>query len=129
MLDLLRALWLSWFGPERDGRVFNRDALWIVEDMERGYSVEDMRHVARITAREIASFHEALAQGSQTYAASIADLRRHHRESKRLRDAISLTALTLVIIYLKAEAIDEPGQPARAEIDAFIGRWQHAIDQ
>lgn len=119
--------WLR--SSERDIRQLNRDAEAVVKMVFEGYSAATARAVAKVTREtleeaRIRALADAGAAGRVLY-----DIRGRHKEARRRNDQIALSALTLVIIYLRAKAHGDPGRPARQTIDHFLDQWEHAADQ
>ena len=128
MIDRLFAAIRNWFGPERDGRNLARDSRWIVNEMEVSYRAETRERIATITRERLTECVTVLDQDPNRYSQVVGELQRHHREARRGQDMPKWTALTLVIIYLKAQKIGEFGVPARAIIDEFLAQWQHTAE-
>ena len=122
--------WLKGFlgGPERDGKRFAKDVQWMLNDMEAIYRTEDMQRVAQIVTERLAQCDEALGPGKREFDEVLQEMRRHHREARRMASRVELTAMTFVIIRLRAQTIGEYGQPALKLIGEFLDRWQHTLE-
>ncbi len=122
-------MWIrAWFGPEREGRRLAKDARWIIDEMETVYSAAKMREVVKFTEEKLTDCHAAVAANPSKRTDVVRDVQRLHREARRQNDRVVLTAMTFVVIYLKAEVIGHLGLPARTAIDEFQARWRHAKD-
>lgn len=112
-----------WFGPHREASRLNRDALTIIEVARHSSSSTKVRETALRIRNELEVAHTRGGDDPSRYAPLVDHFREQHREARRRRDDIALTALTLVIIYLRAETIGTGAEPARDRIDAFVSEW------
>ena len=108
MLKVLKSLLDN---PDREARRLNRDAPAIIESATRSFPSQRVRDIALATLEHLGEAHEHLS---------------NHGEARRRMDQVALTAYTLVIIHLRAEALDDRAAPALEAIDAFTGQWSHA---
>ena len=112
-----------WFGPQREANRLSRDAATIIE-AARSVSLSDgIRETALRIRDELEVAHARGGDDPSRYAPLVDHFKAQHREARRRRDDAALTALTLVIIYLRAEEIGADAEPARDCIDAFISEW------
>ena len=124
MLNWLRGL----FGPEHEGRQFTRDAKWIVDDMEAIYRPEDIQRVAGIISERLAQCEEALGPGKRQFEEVLRQMQRHHREARRTANRVELSAMTFVVIHLRARRIGDHGLPALQIVSEFLARWEHPLE-
>ena len=117
----LRFIWL--FGPRREARRLNRDAAAIIEIARATSSSERMRDVALRLRDDLETAHARGGDEPSRNAPLVNHFRTQHREARRRRDDDALTALTLVIIYLRAERVGADAEPARLCIDDFVSEW------
>ena len=117
--------WLS--GSRREAARLNRDAAAIIETARAASPGERLRDVALQVGDALRTAHARGGGDPSRYAPLIDHFRTQHREARRRRDEGALTALTLVIIYLRAEKIGPDADPARASIDSFVSEWEHAL--
>lgn len=112
---------LKWFANrgEREAKQLNRDAPLIIAQASQTLSESRLREVATTVAEHIPRAHKVYGQTAIDYKRAIQDYRRLHKDARRNNDQMALSAMTLVIIYLKAEVAGPPADPARAAIDAF----------
>ena len=82
-----------------------------------------MRGIALRIRDDLEVAHARGGGDPSRYVPLIDHFRTQHREARRLRDDEALTALTLVIIYLRAERLGAHAAPAREHIDNFISEW------
>ena len=112
-----------WFGPQREAGQLIRDAETIVEAARSTSSSSRIREVALRIRDELEVAHARGGDDPSRYAPLVHHFRGQHREARRRRDDTALTALTLVIIYLRAETIGTDAKAACDHIDAFISEW------
>lgn len=113
--------WL--FGSRREARRLERDAGSIIEAAQATSSSERLRAVALRLGDDLEAAHDRGGEDPSRYGPVIDHFRTQHREARRRHDDAALTALTLVIIYLRAERIGADADPARHRIDAFLSEW------
>ena len=112
-----------WFGPQREASRLNRDAATVIEAARSTASSSRVRETALRIRDELETAHTRGGDDPSRYAPLVAHFRTQHREARRRRDDAALTALTLVIIYLRAETIGGDAEPARKRIDDFVSEW------
>ena len=119
----------GWFNSTaREARQLNRDAPAIIDAARNSYRTETVGAIALATRDHLRRARKTLELDPQRRDALLRELRSQHRESRRKLDQVGLTAFTLIIIYLRALAIDEAGQPAIDAIEGFLGEWEHLED-
>ena len=112
-----------WFGPRRAARRFARDAATIIDTARAVTSNERLRGIAIRVGDDLEVAHARGGGDPSRYVPLIDHFRTQHREARRRRDDDALTALTLIIIYLRAERLGAHGVPARERIDSFVSEW------
>ena len=113
--------WLS--GPRREARQLDRDAASIIDAARSTASSERIRDIALRLRDDLEAAHDRGGDDPSRYGPVIDHFRTQHREARRRHDDAALTALTLVIIYLRAERIGVDADSARRQIDAFVSEW------
>jgi len=126
VLATLKALFQN---PEREARRLNRDASAIIESTSRSFPIDRVRDIALMTMEHLGEAHAHLQEHSESLEAVLQRFKQLHGEARRRNEQLGLTAYTLVIIYLRAEALDARAGSALAAIDAFIGQWAHAAEE
>ena len=111
------------FGSQRESCRLNRDAATIIETARLSSSIARIREMALRIRDDLQAAHAHGGDDPSRYAPLIGHFRTQHREARLRRDDNALTALTLIIIYLRAEAIGVDAAPARDRIDDFISEW------
>jgi len=108
-----------------EARRLNRDAVTIIESDT--HTLED-EHLAAIAIQTEANLK--LARDALTIDASenktLLRLKEIHREARRYRDPIALSAATLTIIHFRARQLGEVARPAQEVIDRFLEQWRPA---
>ena len=117
------ALLARWFGSQREARRLDRDAATIIEAAQSLPSSSKTRETALRISDELEVAHARGGDDPSRYTRIVEHFRNQHREARRRRDDTALTALTLVIIYLRAEMVGADADPARHRIDAFVSEW------
>ncbi len=112
-----------WFRPQREARRLERDAATIIETAQSLPSSSKTRETALRIRDELEVAHARGGDDPSRYTRLLEHFRNQHREARRRRDDTALTALTLVIIYLRAEMVGADAYPARHRIDAFVSEW------
>lgn len=85
-----------------------------------------LRDIALRTAEHLERAHKVFEPDAIGLKRAILEYERLHREARDQRDEVSLSAFTLVLIYIRAEALGEASRPAVDTINDFIGEWEHA---
>ena len=117
------ALLVRWFGSQREARRLDRDAVTIIEAAQSLPPSSRIRETALRIRDELEVAHARGGDDPSRYTPLIEHFKDQHREARRRRDDTALTALTLVIIYLRAEMVGADAEPARNRIDAFVSEW------
>ena len=126
MLGLLKSLFNS---PVREAMRLNRDAPTIIDSATKSFSVARVRDIAIMTLESLAEVRAHLEKHEQSRAQMLSRFQQLHGEAKRRIDQVALTAYTLIIIRLRAEALGDMAGPAGEAIDEFTGRWAHAAEE
>ena len=125
---MLKALWSLFDNPEREAKRLNRDATAIIDNATRSLPVERVRETAVMTLEHLREAHEHLEKNTESREQVLYRFKQLHGEARRGMNQAGLTAYTLVIIHLRAEALGEAARPALEAIDEFTGRWSHALE-
>lgn len=126
MLEILSSLFKN---PDREAKRLNRDAATIIDSATRALPVARVRDVAVMTLQHLGEVREHLDKHSESRDQVLYRFQQLHREARRRTDQVALTAHTLVIIHLRAEALRESCGPALEAIDEFTGQWAHAVEE
>jgi hypothetical protein len=127
-VSVLAALKSLFNSPEREAKRLNRDASVIIDSATRSFPVDRVRDIAVMTLEHLGEIREHLDKHSESREQLLYRFRQLHREARRRMDQVALTAHTLIIIHLRAEALGERCSPALEAIDEFTGRWAHAAE-
>jgi len=79
-----------------------------------------------MTAEHIRRAHATFGTSEIDLKRAHLDYRNLHKQAQRRRDQVALSAMTLVIIYLRAELVGDDCVPARASIEEFTVEWAPA---
>ena len=109
----------------REARRLNRDAPVIIEHARQTLPVGRIRDIALRTVEHLERVHKVFEPNAIGLKRAILEYKRLHQEARNHRDEVSLSAFTLVQIYIRAEALGEAGRPAVGAIDDFIAEWGH----
>ena len=110
------------FGNERKAKRLNKDALTIIRSDEVAYLPVHLKACATMVAEYLGTFLLATPK-TKTGPGSPIWLKERHRDARRRRDQIQLTAATLSIIYLRARELGQLGAPICEIIDNAMERW------
>jgi len=122
-LENMGGIFARWLGSRGEAGRLDRDAAAIIEAARFASSTSKIRETALRVRDELQAAHDRGGDDPSRYAPLIGHFKSQHREARQRRDDAVLTALTLVIIYLRAETIGADAEPARDRIDAFISEW------
>ena len=103
----------------------NKDAPLIIDYARQTTRPERIRDIARLTAQHLDRARKIFEPTPIGLKRAIVEYQRLHNEARRQNDNVSLSAFTLVLIYIRAEGIGEDCRPALDTIDAFLGEWEH----
>ena len=111
---------------QKKARRLNRAAPVIIEHARQTFRGNMLRDIALRTAEHLERVHKVFESNAIGLKRAILEYKRLHQEARSQRDEVSLSAFTLVLIYIRAEALGEAGRPAVDTINDFIGEWEHA---
>ncbi len=110
------------FGNEKKARRLKKDALTIIRSDEVAYPPVHLKACATMVAEYLGTFLLATPK-TKTGPRSAVSLKERHRDARRRRDQVQLTAATLSIIYLRAREFGSLGTPTCEIIDNAMERW------
>ncbi len=119
------------FGDRKERKIkrINKDAQVILDHTHQTFRAEMVRDIALLTTEHLDRASKVFEPDAIGLKRAIVEYERLHQEAGRHHQDVSLSAFTLVLIYLHAEAQGEACQPARDTIDGFIGEWAHGQDK
>jgi hypothetical protein len=112
--------YIQQFLRAREARQLNRDAVYIIEDATARFLDEQLTALVETTARELEAASKRLAMANFGLHNVLFDAKRLHREARRGARDVDLSAMTLVIIYLRSLKVGEAASPARETIAALL---------
>ena len=120
-MSVLKKLWP--FGASYEVRMLNRDSAYIVSDAEGRFTEERLHEMANLTEAYLASAEEQMSRENMELANVLPHFQNLHRTARKERQDAGLSAVTLVIIDLKARKHGDACGPARTAIAEFVARW------
>jgi len=104
----------------RDVKRLNADAQVIIDHACQTFRPETVVAIARLTGEHLDRAHTVFETDASGRKRAIAEYERLHQEAGRGHQDVPLSAFTLVLIHLRAEAQGDACQPARDIIANFI---------
>lgn len=114
-------------GAESAARQLNVDAARIIESTEGQFGRDTLARVVDIVREQLDEVHRLSLGETQYYEQGLKHLTERNAEHRRKNDQAAWSAVTLAIIYLKAERLGAAAAPACAHIDAFLERRGRAV--
>ena len=109
---------------QRQSRQLNRDASVIIEQAETMFVGSTLSKIATTVSTEMQRAHNVFGQKPVDLRRAHYEYRKLHKEARRRNNQAELTAMTLVIIYLRADIAGIDALSARTSIEQFIGRYK-----
>ena len=103
-----------------EGNQLNKDSSLVIQQAQQMFGIEALKKVASISEVELDKAHKQFGRSKLDIKRAILECRRFHKEALKQNDQKVLSAITLVIIFLRAELIGKAAAPARDRIDKFI---------
>jgi len=113
-------------GPEYDAKILRRDAKAMVEMIHGQHGAESLRDISKEARAHIDQVHERGLNDIQFYGRGVDELTELNRAARSRRDNIAWSGITLAIIYIKAEMMEDLGVPAKNIIEGFMQQWAHS---
>jgi len=117
---------LAWFFEnkiEREAQQLIRDVPIIIEQAREIFSDPSMKEVADLVRQHIERAHRLYGTQTTDFKRALYDYRKLHKDARRNTDQRALSAMTLVIIYLRSEIAGEAAAPAREGIERFMSDY------
>ena len=115
------------FGDEKKAKRLKKDALTIIRSDEVAYAPPHLKSCALMVAEYLAAISSSAPKTKAGHGSAIW-LKEQHRDARRRRDQIQLTAATLSIISLRACELGRLGAPICEIIDNAMERWADSPD-
>ena len=109
---------------KRQSRQLNRDAPIIIEQAEEIFTNSSLSQIAATVSTELQRAHLMFGQKPVDLRRAHDEYRKLHKEARRRNNQADLTAMTLVIIHLRAQITGIDALPARTGIEQFIARYR-----
>jgi|TARA_B110000438_G_C15622488_1_gene567194 hypothetical protein len=113
---------------KREVQGLNKDAQLIIEYAEQTTRPERVLEISRLTSLHLEHAIKIFGTTPIGLKRTIDEYKRLHNEARRQRDDISLSAFTLVQIYIRSKAVGKDCQPAIETIDTFMKRSEQTLD-
>ena len=114
---------LSPFGRRYEVRMLNRDARYVVEDALGRFADERVAQMANATRQYLKQADEQLALPHLGHENVLLHFQNLHRTARREQQDMALSALTLVVIYLRAQRHGEACALAIKAVRDFVEEW------
>lgn len=108
---------------QRQARQFNRDAPVIIEQAEQMFTDNRLAEIAATVRQHLDRAHAVFGREGVDLHRAHDEYRKLHKVARQRNEQANLTAITLVIIHLRAEIAGVDAAPARAAIEQFLARW------
>ena len=115
------------FGNEGKAKRLEKDALTIIRSDEVAYPPAHLKSCALMVVEYLAAVCSDAPKTKAGHGSAIW-LKEQHRDARRRRDQIQLTAATLSIISLRACELGRLGAPICEIIDNAMERWADSPD-
>lgn len=115
-------------GPEAQARQLDADAAHLVTGAEGQYGRDTLAHIATLLRERIDEVHDLSLGKTEYYEQGLKHLTEVNAEHRRANDQPAWSAITLAIIYLRAEMIGPAGAATCARIDAFLAHCLPAAE-
>lgn len=115
-------------GPAVQARQLDADAEHIVTGAEGQYGRDTLARIAGLLRERIDEVHDLSLGKTEYYDQGLKHLTEVNAEHRRDNDQPAWSAVTLAIIYLRAERLGPAGAATRARIDAFLARCLPTAD-
>ncbi|NQW00833.1 MAG: hypothetical protein HQ483_14105 [Rhodospirillales bacterium] len=112
--------WFTEYRAAAEARQLNRDAPLVITHARGSFGAETMADVSALVRQHIARSHKEYGTEVIDLKRAHFDYKRLHKEARRRAEQPVLSALTLTIIYLRAEIAGAAADPARHAIDALL---------
>ncbi|MBM08187.1 MAG: hypothetical protein CMF69_01205 [Magnetovibrio sp.] len=110
---------------KRQSRQLNRDLPIIIEQAEKMFADSRLSKIAGTVSAELHRAHKMFGTEPVNLRRAHYEYRKLHREARRNNNQAELTAMTLVIIHLRAEIVGGDALRARTGIEKFIERYKN----
>ncbi len=123
---------LKWFKKvtaKFDANQLERDTIVIINQARQMFGHEAVKTVANLLSAELDKSLKQFGQAEIDIKRAIVECRRLHKEAIKRNDQKFLSAITLVIIFLKAQLIGEMADSTQKRILNFIDTPNSGSDE
>jgi hypothetical protein len=119
---------ISAWKRKKEVQGLNKDAYLIIDYAEQTTRPERILEISRLTSQHLEHANKIFGTTPIGLKRALDEYKRLHNEARRQRDDISLSAFTLVQIYIRSKVIGKDCQLAIETIDTFMKRSEHTLD-
>ena len=103
----------------------NTDAEIIIDQALLSFHADSINLIAKDVRGQLKRSQHHFGKSNIDLKRAIFEFKRFHKEAIRANDQKKITAMTLVIIYLKSEMIGEGCEPAIGRIQNFLNDFEN----
>ena len=114
---------LKWFVDFKirfEANQLNKDARAVINQAQHMFGDEALKIIAEILKVELIKAHNQFGQTEVDLKRALVDCKRFHKEAVKNNDQKFLSAITLVIIFIRSQLVGAAAAPARFSINEFI---------
>lgn len=114
---------LGLFGRNGEIRILSHDAKSVIADAQGRFPEDRLRLMGTELARHLEDAHEWLERPNMSHQNVLLHFKGQHREARRSQRDLDLSVYTLVIIFLRADALGTDAAQAKTPITEFVQQW------
>ena len=115
-------IWFSNLKKQFEASQLNKDSLLIISQAQQVFGDDSLTTVSQLVDEEICKAHTQFGEEKIDLKRAIIECRRNHKEAIKSNDQKRLSAITLAIIFLRAQLVGELAGIAKNRIKTFIER-------
>lgn len=112
--------WITAYRLAAEARQLNKDAPAIISHAVELFQPKIVSEIAKTVREHVDRAHSQYGTSQIDLKRAHFDYKRLHKEARRRNDQTVLSAMTLTIIYLRAEICGEGAKSALRAIEAFV---------
>ena len=117
--------WLKKKKAHFDSMQLNTDAKIIIDQAFQSFHADSLNLIAKYVRGQLEKSQHHFGKSNIDLKRAIFESKRFHKEAIRANDQKKITAMTLVIIYLKSEMIGAGCEPAIGRIQNFLNDFEN----
>lgn len=111
--------WIIEYRRAAEARQLNRDAPAVIAHATELFQEKIVTEIRKLVRDHVERAHSQYGTSVVDLKRAHYDYKRLHKEARRRNDQTALSAMTLIIIYLRAELSGDAAAPACRAIDNF----------